>query len=236
MKFRQKKGVKAVAAFLVFAVAQISVQIGFAEPNATTAAVPSAQQFIARLRTRGNNPITVNNNAAVTGASIVTGATIETGNDQAATIDIGDFTLDIAPNTRLRLDFDDQGKVKVFLIAGCVIVKSRGKTEAEIETADKVVQGKTEKKRGGGIDVCFINGQATVNQNAAANAGAGAGAGASTAAAGAGGGGGGGLSTGAIVAIVAIGGGVAAGTILAVTNDDETDNTQSNPSPSSPQR
>ncbi len=224
-----------MAAFLVFAVAQISVQIGFAEPNATTAAVPAAQQFIARLRTRGNNPITVNNNAAVTGASIVTGATIETGNDQAATIDIGDFTLDIAPNTRLRLDFDDQGKVKVFLIAGCVIVKSRGKTEAEIETADKVVQGKTEKNRGGGIDVCFINGQATVNQNAAANAGAGAGAGVSPAAAGAGGGGGGGLSTGAIVAIVAIGGGVAAATIFAITNDDDADDTQSNPSPSSPQ-
>ena len=235
MKFSQKKGVKAVAAFLVFAVAQISVQIGFAEPGGTTAAVPAAQQFIARLRTRGNNPITVNNNAASTGASIVTGATIETGNDQAATIDIGDFTLDIAPNTRLRLDFDDQGKVKVLLIAGCVIVKSRGKTEAEIETADKVVQGKTEKKRGGGIDVCFINGQATVNQNAAANAGAGAGAGAG-AAAGAGGGGGGGLSTGAIVAIVAIGGGAAAGTIFALTNDDDTDDTQSNPSPSSPQR
>lgn len=229
MKFSQKKGVKAVAAFLVFAVAQISVQIGFAEPNATTAAVPAAQQFIARLRTRGNNPITVNNNAASTGASLVTGATIETGNDQAATIDIGDFTLDIAPNTKLRLDFDDQGKVKVFLIAGCVIARSKGKTEAEIETSDNVVQGKTEKKKGGGIDVCFINGQATVNQNAAANAGAGAGAAA-------GAGGGGGLSTGAIVAIVAIGGGVAAGTILAATNDDETDDTQSNPSPSAPQR
>ena len=234
MRLRQNKGVKALAAILVFAVAQISVQIGFAEPNGTTAAVPAVQQFIARLRTRGNNPITVNNNAATTGASILTGATIETGNDQAATIDIGDFTLDIAPNTRLRLDFDDQGKVRVFLIAGCVIAKSKGKTEAQVETADNVVQGKTEKQRGGAIDVCFINGQATVNQNAAANAGAGAGAGASAAPA-AGGGGGGGLSTGAIIAIVAIAGGAAAGTIIALTNDDD-DDLQSNPSPSAPQR
>ena len=182
MRFKQKKGIKAVAAFLMFAVAQISVQIGFAEPNATTAAVPAPQQFIARLRTRGNNPITVNSNAASTGASIVTGATIETGSDQSATIDIGDFTLDIAPNTRLRLDFDDQGRVKVFLISGCAVARSKGKkTQVDFETADNVVQGKTEKNKGGVVDVCFINGQATVNQNAAANAGAGAGAGAATA-------------------------------------------------------
>ena len=229
MRFKQKKGIKAVAAFLMFAVAQISVQIGFAEPNATTAAVPAPQQFIARLRTRGNNPITVNSNSASTGASIVTGATIETGNDQSATIDIGDFTLDIAPNTKLRLDFDDQGRVKVFLIAGCAVARSKGKkTQVEFETGDNVVQGKTEKNKGGAIDVCFINGQATVNQSAAANAGAGAGAGAATA-----GGGGGGLSTGAIVAIVAIGGGAAAATIFALTNDDDN---QTNPSPSSPGR
>ena len=226
MRFKQKKGIKAVAAFLMFAVAQISVQIGFAEPNASTAAAPAPQQFIARLRTRGNNPITVNSNSASTGASIVTGATIETGSDQAATIDIGDFTLDIAPNTKLRLDFDDQGRVKVFLISGCAIARSKGKqTQVEFETADNVVQGKTEKNKGGVVDVCFINGQATVNQNSAANAGAGAGAGAATA------GGGGGLSTGAIVAIVAIGGGAAAATIFALTNDDEE---QVNPSPSSP--
>jgi len=225
MRFKQSKRVKALAAFVMFAVAQISVQLGFAEagPNALP---PVPQQFIARLRTSGNRPITVNNNAAATGASLVTGAMIETGADQSATIDIGDFTLDIAPNTRLRLDYDDQGRVKVFLISGCAIVRSKGKTEAEIQTADNVTQGQTAKKKGGVIDVCFINGQATVNQNAAANAGAGAGAG--TAAAG----GGGGLSSAAIAAIVLGGVGAAIVTIVAVSDDDE----QVNPSPSSPTR
>jgi hypothetical protein len=208
----------------MFAVLQISVQFGFAESN-SNAPLPVPQQYIARLRTRGNNPITINGNSASTGASLVTGAMIETGADQSATIDIGDFTLDVAPNTRLRLDYDDQGRVRVFLISGCAVVRSRGKTEAEIQTADNVTQGQTAKKRGGAIDVCFINGQATVNQNAAANAGAGAGAGAAA------GGGGGGLSTAAIAAIV-IGAGVGTVvTIVAVTNDDET-----NPSPSSPSR
>lgn len=225
MRFQQSKSVKALAAFVMFAVAQISVQLGFADPG-SNAVAPVLQQYIARLRTSGNRPITVNNNAAATGASLVTGAMIETGADQSATIDIGDFTLDIAPNTRLRLDYDDQGRIKVFLIAGCAIARSKGKTEAEIQTADNVTQGQTAKKRGGAIDVCFINGQATVNQNAAANAGAGAGAG--TAAAG----GGGGLSTAAIAAIVLAGVGGAIVTIVAVSDDDE----QVNPSPSSPTR
>ena len=225
MRLQQSKRVKALAAFVMFAVLQISVQFGFAE-SSSNAPLPVPQQYIARLRTRGNNPITINGNSASSGASLVTGATIETGADQSATIDIGDFTLDIAPNTRLRLDYDDQGRVKVFLISGCAVVRSRGKTEAEIQTADNVTQGKTAKKRGGAIDVCFINGQATVNQNAAANAGAGAGAGAAA------GGGGGGLSTAAIAAIV-LGAGVGAViTIVAVTSDDE----ETNPSPSSPSR
>lgn len=222
MRFQQSKRVKALAAFVMFAVAQISVQLGFAEAG-SNAVLPVTQQYIARLRTSGNRPITVNNNAAATGASLVTGAMIETGADQSATIDIGDFTLDIAPNTRLRLDYDDQGRVKVFLISGCAIVRSRGKTEAEIQTADNVTQGKTAKERGGAVDICFINGQATVNQNAAANAGAGTAAASS----------GGGLSTGAIAAIVLAGVGGAIVTIVAVSGDDDE---QSNPSPSSPSR
>jgi hypothetical protein len=225
MRFKQSKRVKALAAFVMFAVAQISVQLGFAEaePNAV---LPGPQQYIARLRTNGNRPITVNNNAAATGASLVTGAMIETGADQSATIDIGDFTLDIAPNTRLRLDYDDQGRVKVFLISGCAIARSRGKTQAEIQTADNVTQGQTAPKRGGVVDICFINGQATVNQNAAANAGAGAGAGAAASS-------GGGLSNGAIAAIVLAGVGGAIVTIVAVSGDDDE---QTNPSPSSPAR
>ena len=224
MRFKQSKGVKSIAGFLMFAFAQISVQIGFAEPSSSTTS-PVPQQFIARLTTTGNQPITVNGNAAATGASLVTGAMIETGADQSATIDIADFTLDIAPNTRLRLDYDDQGRVKVFLISGCAIIRSRGRTQAEVQTADNVTQGQTERRRGGAIDLCFINGQATINQNAAANAGAGAKA---TAAASTGGG----LGTGAIAAIALVAVGATIVTVVAVTGDDEV----TNPSPSSPTR
>ena len=227
MRFQQSKRVKALAAFVMFAIVQISVQFSFAESTANTP-LPVPQQYIARLRTRGNNPITINGNSAATGASLVTGALIETGADQSATIDIGDFTLDIAPNTRLRLDYDDQGRVKVFLIAGCVIARSKGKTQADVQTADNVTQGQTAPKRGGLVDICFINGQATVNQNAAANAGAGAGAGTAAASSG------GGLGTAAIAGIALAAVGATIITIVAVTNDDE--EVQTNPSPSSPNR
>lgn len=212
---------------MVFAIAQVYVQIGFAEPNSSNNAVPPSQQFLARLTTRGNVPITVNGNNATTGASIVTGAIIETGADQAATINIGEITLDIAPNTKLRLDYDENGRAKVFLIAGCAVVTARGKGEAEIETGDQVSRGKTEKSRGGVLDVCFIAGVASVNQGSASSAGAGAGPGTMA-------GGGGGVSTGVVVAIVAVAGGAIAAAVALSSGDDEP--TQTNPSPSSPQQ
>lgn len=228
MRLGQHKSLKAIATFMVFAIAQVYVQIGFAEPNSSNNAVPAPQQFLARLTTRGNVPITVNGNNATTGASIVTGAIIETGADQAATINIGEITLDIAPNTKLRLDYDENGRAKVFLIAGCAVVKARGTSEAEIETGDQVSRGKTEKSRGGVLDVCFIGGVASVNQGSASSAGAGAGPGTMA------GGGGGGVSTGVVVAIVAVAGGAIAAAAALSSGDDEP--IQTNPSPSSPQQ
>ena len=114
MNSRRRKGLKAIAALLLFSVAQVGIQVGMAEPSSASPEVPLPQQFIARLTTRNNAPITVNGNSAATGASIVTGATIETGPDQAATVNLGPLgTLDIAPNTRLVLSYDEQGNVKV---------------------------------------------------------------------------------------------------------------------------
>ena len=114
MNSRRRNGSRAIAALLLFSVAQIGLQIGFAEPNDTTTATAIPQQFIARLTTRNNQPITVNGLSATTGASILTGATIETGADQSATVNLGSLgSLDIAPNTKLVLTYDDQGNVYV---------------------------------------------------------------------------------------------------------------------------
>ena len=231
MTLRQHQGLKAIALFLVFALAQVYVQIGWALPNANGKALPAPQQFIARLTTRGNVPVLVNGNSASTGASIVTGAIIETLADQAATINIGDITVDLAPNTKIRLDYDENGKAKIFLISGCAVVRAKGKAEGEIETGDQVSQGTTSKSKGGGLDVCFIGGKAVVNQGSAAAAGAGAGPSIVTTAAATGGGGG--ISTGTIILLgVLAGGGIAAAVAISSGGNDSP---QTNPSPSAPQ-
>jgi hypothetical protein len=213
MRLKQLNAYRAIAILLVFAVAQISLQVGLAQ----------GPQFIARLSsTRGNQPILVNGLSAAPGASIVTGATIETLADQTAEINLGSFgTLELAPNTQLRIDYDQNGNTKVTLIRGCAVLRSKKNTEAEIVT-EQGPAAKNDKKKKSVLDVCFINGQTTVNQSAAANAISGVQTTAS---------GGGGLSGAAIGGILAaVGGGV----LIAVVVSQDESSSRPNPSPSSP--
>jgi hypothetical protein len=205
MNLKHHRASKAVATLVLFAMAQVAIQIGFAAPSTSvTPVAPIPQQFIARLTTRNNQPITVNGAGATTGASILTGATIETGADQSATVNLGSLgTLDIAPNTKLVLTYDDNGNVKAVIIFGCAILTAKKKTKGEVAT-EQGSAGKTDPATGGILDICFPPGAANpvVGQGAAAAAGAGAGA---AVGAGAAGGGGGlfGLGTAATVAIFA---------------------------------
>lgn len=211
MNQNRRHGSRAIAALLLFAVAQIGLQVGLAEPNNTTVTTVIPQQVVARLTTRNNQPITVNGLSATTGASILTGATIETGADQSATVNLGPLgQLDIAPNTKLVLTYDDQGNVKALIIFGCAILTAKKKTTGEVET-EKGSAGKTDPAAGGILEVCFPPGAAapTVGQGVAVGAGAGAPAGAAAA----GGGGLFGLGVPATIAILA-GGGAAAITPL----------------------
>jgi hypothetical protein len=205
---------RAIALLLAFAVSQISLQIGLAQ----------GPQFIARLSsTRGNQPILVNGLSAAPGASIVTGAIIETTADQTAEINLGSFgTLELAPNTQLRLDYDQNGNTKVTLIRGCIILRSKKKAEGEVLTEQGTV-AKNDKEKGGVADVCYINGQTTVNQDAAANAISGVQTTASK---------GTGLSNAAITAIVLGGLGAVLAVVIATTDDDTPD--RPNPSVSLP--
>jgi len=200
----------------MFAVAQVSLHFALAQ----------GPQFIARLSsTRGNQPILVNGISAAPGASIVTGATIETSSDQTAEINLGSFgTLELAPNTQLRLDYDQNGNTRVTLIRGCVILRTKKQSEGEIVT-EQGTAAKNDKERGGVADVCFINGQLTVNQNAAASAISAVGAAATA------GGGGGGLSGAAVAGILGGVGGAVLITVLATKDDDDD---RVNPSPSTP--
>ena len=200
MDLKRRNGSRAIAALLLFSITQIGL---------ATKATAIPQQFVARLTTRNNQPITVNGLGATTGASIVTGATIETGADQSATVNLGPLgSLDIAPNTKVVLTYDDQGNVKATIIYGCVILTAKKKTTGEVATEQGSV-GKTDPATGGVLDVCFPQGATapTVGQGAAAAAGAGVGS--STAPAAAGGGGLFGLGKAATIAILAGAGAVA---------------------------
>ena len=196
MNRKRRNGSRVIAALLLFSILQIGLQVGLAEPNSTTDPVVVPQQVVARLTTRNNQPITVNGLSANTGASILTGATIETGADQSATVNLGPLgVLDIAPNTKLVLTYDDQGNVKALLLYGCAILTAKKKTNGEIAT-EQGTAGKTDPAAGGILNVCFPQGATAPTVNT----------GVATAPAASGGGGGGGLfglGRAATIAIIA---------------------------------
>jgi hypothetical protein len=195
MNQKRRNGSRVIAALLLFAILQIGLQVGLAEPNNTSSPVVVPQQVVARLTTRNNQPIIVNGLSANTGASILTGATIETGADQSATVNLGPLgVLDIAPNTKLVLTYDDQGNVKALLLYGCAILTAKKKTNGEIAT-EQGTAGKTDPAAGGVLNVCFPQGAAAPTVNT----------GVATAPAATGGGGGGlfGLGRAATIAIIA---------------------------------
>jgi hypothetical protein len=181
---------RAIAVFLAFALVQVCIQLSFA-------AVP--QQFIARLTTTGNQPITVNGASAASGASLLTGATIETPATVSATIDLGALgTIELQPNSSIQLDFDDSGNVRVKILRGCVRINKSGPGEAEAYTAE----GSSEKTNSSrkGLGFCYLNGGLNPLQTTVAVGG---------------GAGGEGIGTAALVAIIAGGGALAAGLIWA---------------------
>lgn len=178
MNFKYRKITTATTLLVVLAVAQVYVGVTFAEPNSgPRVSEAQPQQLMGILTTRDNKPVTINGASAISGATIPTGATIET--DQfGATLRLGPLgSICIAPNTKLILEFDQQGNlgtVKVTLVSGCVILKTLKDTTGTINTAQGAV-GQTNPATGGTVDVCSPAGAAAVvNQGAAADAGAGA--------------------------------------------------------------
>ncbi|HZE73118.1 MAG TPA: hypothetical protein VE135_26710 [Pyrinomonadaceae bacterium] len=204
MSKRQRKALRAVAAFLILSFAQVGIRLSHAAENSSAALLPIPQQLIvARLERVRGAAITVNGGGVTGGATITTASTIETGADTVATVNLGSLgTLDIAPNTRLELTYDDQGNVKVKLISGCAVLRTK-KGNGEITTEAGASTGQNKNK--GILDVCIPpgGGNPIVNQGAAAAATS------SGAAAGAAAGGGGlwGIGTAAVVSIIAGAGG-----------------------------
>jgi hypothetical protein len=209
MNLKRRNGPRAIAALLPFFIAQIGLQVGLAEPPVPTA-LPITPQAVGRLTTSNNEPIQVNGLSAASGASIVSGATIETGASQSATVNLASLgTVDIAPNTKFVLTFDDQGNFKALVTVGCVKVTALKNATGEVATEQGSL-GKTNPATGGVLEMCAQQGAApVVGPGVAANAGAGAGA-----SAGAGTAGGGGLFGLGVPATIAV---VSAGTAAGLT-------------------
>src|SRR5713226_9687613 len=98
-----------IALFLILAVTQVYVAVSFAGPSSvrSKASAVSPQEPAGILTTGGNKPITVNGVNAISGTTILSEAIIETPDKVGATVNLGSLgTLYIAPNTRLKLEFD----------------------------------------------------------------------------------------------------------------------------------
>jgi len=208
---------KFIALLLAVGMVQATAQLCFAQRERLASAAFPQSGLLARLTTKGNQPITVNGASATSGDTVPNDATIETPANIDASVDLGLLgSVDIAPGTKIKLEFDGactggggslgpslQCGVKVTVFSGCItshyLVGSYHQAvndqQALIKDSDK------SRKTAGSFNSCT-----TVPAGAAAV-------------------GDGGLSTLAIVAIV--GGVIVGGTviILAATG---------NPSPSTP--
>jgi len=147
MDTRRKKILKVLTVLLAFSFAQVYVQAGL--PNATPGAPLPQRAITARLITKNNQPITVNGNSLGTGGTILTGAIIETPSQIGATIDLGNAgVVELQPNTKIQLDFDENGNVRVKIISGCAVARKKsnvlpGQMEIYTDTASE----KTDQSR-----------------------------------------------------------------------------------------
>lgn len=154
MDLKRRNGFRAIAALLVFSIAQVGLQVAFADQTSILTAATLAPQIAGRLTTKNNQPITVNGLSAATGATILTGATIETGNDQSATVDLGPIgSLEIDQNTRVVLTFDEQRNVKAHVLSGCVTLRTRTGTTGEV-MSDQGFTGRTNPAADASLNNC----------------------------------------------------------------------------------
>lgn len=171
MDTRKKNALKALAVFLAFSFTQVYVQAGPPNP----APPPPQRAITARLLTKNNAPITVNGSSAGSGATILTGATIETPDQVGASIDLGDAgVVELQPNSKIQLDFDENGNVRVKVLRGCAVTKKKTNVlPGEMEIYTDQASYKTDKKRRN-LGGCLLpNGQLGPLSGAAAAGGTG---------------------------------------------------------------
>ena len=86
---------------------------------------------------------------------------IETPDQIGALLTLGSAgELEIEPNTVLKLDYDENGNMKVTLVRGCVTARTRKNIVAEIST-EQGVAATTDPKKKKNVTVCYPPGSST---------------------------------------------------------------------------
>jgi hypothetical protein len=173
MNPRHNRTTIAFVLLLALAATHFNLAIGSAKSGlAPEPLAPAPPPITAILTTKGNRPITVNGAQVSGGATIVAGSVIETPDLVGGTISIGSLSnLEIAPNTKLTIDFDENGNMRVNLVRGCATVRTKQNVLGEVDTVQGVA-GKTDPKRKGFLGVCFPLGASAPTVTVAEAAGA----------------------------------------------------------------
>jgi len=141
---------------LVFVPGQVYVGVSFAEPGAVVpgeSVTMTPKQPMGILTTQGNNEITVNDTYSTSGATILSRARIETPAGVSAIVSLGSRgTLEIQPNTKLTVEFD-QSTVKAVLTEGCVNLRAKKGTTGEV-VSPKGSTGKTDPSQDDKVETC----------------------------------------------------------------------------------
>jgi hypothetical protein len=163
MNLRRRKGFSAIAVFVAFALVQISLQLAYAAPKASTFAALPPQGILAKVTTKDGSPIFINGVSSPSGSSIATNTTID-ATGTGATVDLGPLgTIDLAPGAKIKIEFDcppekmdnpdpEDCKVKTTVLAGCVTVnhKKGSHHEVVLENQQKVDQSSDDEEKGAG--------------------------------------------------------------------------------------
>lgn len=155
MNFTTKR-VLAISLLLFLASGHVYFSSSFAEtgvavPGESLAATPP--KLTGTLSTRGNTEVKVNGANSATGATILSGANIETGPGAGATVHLlNGGVLEIQPNTKLTVDFD-QERVKVVIADGCLRLRTKQGITGEVLTAGGAIE-KNDPAQEGKLDTC----------------------------------------------------------------------------------
>jgi hypothetical protein len=171
MNLRHRKGVKAIAVFVAFALAQVSLQLTLAAPNSSRYSALLPQGLLAKVTTKGGQAITINGVSSPSGSTVATNAIVETPAGVEATIDLGPLgSIDLAPNTKVKIEYEcppekqndpnpEECRVKVTVLAGCIVSHYKKGTRHQIDNPNQQNVAESdkekEKRNGGAIPYCL---------------------------------------------------------------------------------